>query len=251
MLKLQQKTRVTTKGFQPGDTLIESVFAFAAFAFVLISAFNIMNRGISISQTSLEINLVTNEINAQAEALRYLHEAYLVRRSRGDSKITTGDTALENETIKAAEQWNAIAGLAVNFPGGGLTGLTSGDACNSDARKRSQNFVLNTRNPAYPRVVFYGDTGVGDGIYHEAATYSRLVYATTSSGAITEDSNLIEGSSNVFLRRIEGIWVEAYKYSNSASGFPGYYDFYIRSCWSSVTSSVPNTLQTVVRLYEP
>jgi len=48
----------------------------------------------------------------------------------------------------------------------------------------------------------------------------------------------------------EGLWIEAFGPS-PADGGTRYIDFYINACWSSVGQSVPMTIGTMVRLYEP
>lgn len=50
----------------------------------------------------------------------------------------------------------------------------------------------------------------------------------------------------------EGLWIEAVGPSSSADGSnTRFVEFYVRACWSSVGQSVPMTLSTIVRLYEP
>lgn len=61
-----------------GDTIIEVVFAIVIFSFVAISCLMIMNKGVAVGEKALEITLVRQQINAQAEALRYIHEARVV-----------------------------------------------------------------------------------------------------------------------------------------------------------------------------
>lgn len=62
---------------QRGDTIIEVIFAITVFALVSVLAITSMNQGSAIAQRSLEIELVRQEIDAQADALRYIHGAYL------------------------------------------------------------------------------------------------------------------------------------------------------------------------------
>jgi len=62
------------KTSQRGDTLIELVLAFAIFSIAAVSAIAIMNRGIAISQHSLETTLVRQQMDGQAETIRYLRD---------------------------------------------------------------------------------------------------------------------------------------------------------------------------------
>lgn len=56
---------------QRGDTLVEVMLAFAIFATVGVGTIGVMNRGISIAERSIEITSVRQQIDAQAELLRY------------------------------------------------------------------------------------------------------------------------------------------------------------------------------------
>jgi type II secretory pathway pseudopilin PulG len=47
----------------------------------------------------------------------------------------------------------------------------------------------------------------------------------------------------------KGIWIETSK--QQRAGFPDAYDFRIRACWYTLGTSVPQTIDTLVRLYEP
>jgi len=62
------------KASQRGDTLIELVLAFAIFSISAVSALAIMNRGIALSQHSLEATLVRQQMDGQAETIRYLRD---------------------------------------------------------------------------------------------------------------------------------------------------------------------------------
>jgi len=59
-----------------GDTIIEVLLAITIFSMVSIGAMTIMNQGTNASQRALEITLVRQEIDAQAEALRAAQQAY-------------------------------------------------------------------------------------------------------------------------------------------------------------------------------
>lgn len=58
----------------PGDTIVEVMMAFAVFALVAVGAITIMNRGAAIADHSLEITLVREQIDSQANILRYAME---------------------------------------------------------------------------------------------------------------------------------------------------------------------------------
>lgn len=59
---------------QPGDTIIEVVVAITVFSLVAVGSITVMNNGLMMAQRSLEITLVRQQIDAQAEMLRYIHD---------------------------------------------------------------------------------------------------------------------------------------------------------------------------------
>ncbi len=62
------------KAHERGDTLVEVIVAFAVFALVSVGAIVVMNRGIAMTERSLEVTLVREQIDAQAEILRYARD---------------------------------------------------------------------------------------------------------------------------------------------------------------------------------
>lgn len=57
---------------EQGDTLIEVVLAIAIFTVAAVATITILNQGVAISQRSLEKSLVRQQIDSQAEVIRYL-----------------------------------------------------------------------------------------------------------------------------------------------------------------------------------
>ena len=57
-----------------GDTLVEVLLGVTIFSLVAVIALETMNRGMAIAQYSLETTLVRQQIDAQAEMLRYAHD---------------------------------------------------------------------------------------------------------------------------------------------------------------------------------
>lgn len=62
---------------QAGDTIIEVAIAFVVFGLLAVGASMIMNRGVISAQESLETTLVRQQMDAQAETLRYLHQEFI------------------------------------------------------------------------------------------------------------------------------------------------------------------------------
>ena len=63
-----------------GDTLIEVLFSITIFGLIAVITVNLMNNGIYTAQKSLEITMTRNEIDSQAEALRFIHGNYLAEK---------------------------------------------------------------------------------------------------------------------------------------------------------------------------
>lgn len=64
-------------GINRGDTLVEVLFAITIFSLLAVSAMALMNRGVAVSQQSVELTSVRQHIDGQAEILRLLHGAYV------------------------------------------------------------------------------------------------------------------------------------------------------------------------------
>ena len=60
---------------QKGDTIIELVMAFAIFSMAAVGTIAILNRGVATTQRNLESTLVRQQVDSQAEMIRYLHDS--------------------------------------------------------------------------------------------------------------------------------------------------------------------------------
>ena len=99
------------KPFHTGDTLVEVILAFAIFSLVAVATNGVMNRGVALAEQSLEITLVREQIDAQAELLRYAHsvdspawdtiktQAALVSSVADVSSLTTCPTAAPDHSF--------------------------------------------------------------------------------------------------------------------------------------------------------
>lgn len=200
-------------GVKRGDTLIEVLFAVTIFSLVAVGGLSIMNQGTATSQRALEITLVRQQIDAQAEALRFMHASYVNVYKNGATYAPTtpaGQWALMVASINATNTINAS-----NF-GAGSTCPTA----------PTGSFVINTR-----RATFVAPSPT---LVQPSATFSQVVYNTVNNQVV----------------RSEGLWIEAV-YADRPSPNVGFTDFHIRACWTSLGQTIPVTLGTIVRLYEP
>lgn len=201
-----------TRTAQRGDTLIEVLIAISVFSLLVIGALTIMARGTAAAQISLETTLVRQQIDAQAESLRYLHDSYVAAYG---STISAGTPADRWRSLMANSSLVSTA-PASDFSQKGSTTCPAGPA--------NRRFII---NPVATRVVV------------DSAT-NPFVQATSHAQ--------VTGSS-IGNTKAQGMWIEAVKSSNQ-DGKIGYVDFHIRACWTNSGAQVPITTGTIVRLYD-
>jgi type II secretory pathway pseudopilin PulG len=200
-----------------GDTIIEVIVAVALFSSVLVMTFTSLNQSSAAALRTYEISQVNEQLDAQAQTLRFLHESYVSNYSNGVTyNLSDGATSPGEEYQKVLDKV-ASAGLTSASPYSGVT------SCPSPAPAGS--FGLNTRMAR-----------VQDNTASllTATTYAQATYP---SGA----------NSPVSLR---GIWIEGIR-TPAASGRLGFIDFHVRACWTTVGVPVPSNVGTIVRLYDP
>jgi type II secretory pathway pseudopilin PulG len=201
-----------------GDTIIEVLFAVTVFSMVAVGTLTIMNQGTGIAQRALEVTLVRQQIDAQAEAIRYIHQAYVTSFQVG-VPVSTGPAAewrkMTNKTTgKGANQASPF-------------GQTAGTTCSATA-PGERPFILNAR-----KALLAGTTpAMVPPVGASVPPFAQVEYNSTSDIVSTY-----------------GLWIEAVP-STTASA-TGFVDFHIRACWESPGSTAPVTLGTIVRLYEP
>lgn len=257
-------------GTKRGDTIIEVMFAFAIFSLVAIITVTMMNLGVAASERSLEMTVVRNEMNAQAEALRFVHSSYVAELTLPTCSI---DATHETKCQRYRELWeriisNAVAptsigGYSIEMPFTNCRKIYE----NENALLKSNNaFILNTRQILPPGDDYSNDdayisvnnSSQAD-LFAEATLNARVIYSkatgengsdgsgNNSTGVLGNNKDPLEQFTRV--AQVEGIWVVAVK--DSSSGNPRYFDFYIGSCWNGSGSPSPTSLDTVVRLYNP
>lgn len=203
---------------QAGDTLIEVLFAVTVFSFVVVGALTIMNQGTAASQRALEISLVRQQIDGQAEALRFMHNAYVAAYQPGVTFNTT------DATTSPAEEWYRMLNSGITAQAASPFGGTA-TVCSTPP---SESFIIDTQN-----VRFVDGSST---VLRPSVTFAQLSY--NSSGVLLES---------------QGLWVEAIRSPAGAGeqANTGFIDFHIRGCWEAQGLTVPLTTGTIVRLYEP
>ncbi len=247
-----------------GDTIVEVMFAFAIFSLVAIITVTMMNLGVAAAERSLEVTVVRNEMNAQVEALRFIHSSYVAELTLPET-CDEGKHAIKCQQYKSL--WETITNNALS-PSSYTISLPVTD-CNtiydSDAQLLRNNnaFILNTRklpssqnngNVAYISASEHPD------VFAVAPLNARIIYTNSSgdsedggnnsTGALGNNNNPLQQFTDA--ARAEGIWVVGVKGgANASSANPQYYDFYVGTCWNGSGSPSPTSIDTVVRLYNP
>ena len=192
-----------------GDTIIEVIFAMTIFALVAVSTLSVMNQGMNAAQRSLEITLVRQQIDAQAEALRYIRDTYTVSPSRWNSLVSAQG--------QASASTYGLSGNSCSLPSGG----------------GYKPFILNARTAEVSLVAPTVATAAGPGY----PPFPQVVYG---AGSVVD--------------KAYGIWIEAVPSGplpSNATEPQRYIDFHIRTCWDGPGNSVPMTLGTIIRLFDP
>lgn len=217
-----------------GDTIVEVLFAVVIFASIAIGAMAIMNQGMSAAQNTLEHNLVRNNIDSQAELLRYLQNAKLNTIGRGGA-----GTEQTTDIVRLAGQWDYIVNNLVVSSAAEYAKLERYEQC--DLNAVNENAVI--ANPGDLSKIFFIDT-------QDASVYN---YGNNPEnfgrpGTFAQVRHIGERPLS------EMIWVQVVQSSSGASSLSETvaYDFHIRACWQG---SGPNVdlmkMGTIVRLYMP
>lgn len=245
---------------QRGDTIIEVILAVTVFSVVAVGGIGVMNQGVATAQRSLEIGLVRAQIDAQADALRYIHSTYvssLGTVNPGAKDIW--DAVASNRAVAGAQDFKETSDgrrcqLVVSSARAPAKSASDGRTFAIDIRKVDGRNTRNIAATTNPNPVLLFDASVAsssDSVPISSTTDNNaaefpITYAQVRYKEL-EDPNTVAVS--------HGIWIQAvYKEGVNTGGAAtslGYYDFNIRACWLAPGQQAPITLGTVVRLYDP
>lgn len=249
-----------------GDTLIEVMLAVGIFSMVAVAVVSVMSGGSSSSQTALETTLAREEIDTQAETLRFIHRAYIADVEAGESS-------------DFYNLWKAITDQSVTEDEIGEYAKYSPQTCkelyDTGGEVPSRGFVLDPRglveydnNTNNINAVLYSARSRPE-FFKEASTYPHLIYngaaGTDLESSLVDHSTDTSATKEQFYRS-EGLYLIAVRdpgdtyIAGKTSSDPGhidmgtasaYYDFYIRTCWYGTGDQSPSSISTVIRLYNP
>ena len=281
---LKQKGNKVKKQSRRGDTLVEIIFCFSIFSLITIISIGLMNRNLSLMQGALEVSMARNEIEAQAEAIRFIHNSFLserelVRDQNIDptkwqeyrnlwDRLSLTQNGLNNNPIHISK-YNEASCRQYYDPSN-----NTGDVHNIFTDKA---FVINTRklDPSNPESTIISAKEKPD-LFQETTLYPRIIFSNStrvgeSSGSDSSGTlNELNAGDNAYTAplyntpyRIEGIWVigtrdvtrigdpKTMDNATLDQNPPEYYDFHIRTCWYGPGRNIPSTISTIIRLYNP
>ncbi len=258
MAKKNIKSKNIYASVKRGDTIIEVMFAFAVFSLVAVISIMLMNSGVAQSEAALELVTARNEINAQAEAIRFVHDAYVDEATLPRCGATV---AADADCQQYADLWEQIEAKAI--PASKMEVSLPLRACDEvyqdgsySKLANSNAFVLNVRN-----ITARSTSGTASLIPFSSGTFvpaelnARILYKRPGLNMTTDTDDISSVSSSDFneVYKVEGLWVIAVKGTDGGvGGTPKYYDFYIQSCWYPPNNeNTPTSLDTVIRLYNP
>ena len=205
---------------ETGDTIVEVLFAITVFSLIAVGGLSLMNQGTALAQRALEIGLVRQQIDAQADALRYLNRAYMADYGKRGVPSDTWNKIVVAHAVDQAKDFNMIA---------------DNSACHPPSSPE-QPFALNLTKLNDDPVIPISNISDYDPTHdpaEEQPTFSRVRYDLPNVKA-------------------QGLWIQAVRSADPRDGKKtGYLDFHIRACWQTPGQAAPVTLGTVVRLYEP
>lgn len=206
--------------YSKGDTIIEVLFAISIFSLVAVGGLSIMNKGNAVAQRALEITLVRQQIDSQAEVLRFANAAYISAYKAGmpSSHYSGSAAGIWANMVDKMEAGN-IGSSSVSDFGAEASGCPA---------VKDKSFIFDTKSTT---LIILDTTK-----YFQAESFSQVRF--DSLGAF---------------ERADGIWIEAVRSAGGtgAEVGTGYIDFHIRACWTSIGQAQPMTVGTIVRLYEP
>ncbi len=240
-----------------GDTLIEVALAVGIFSMIAISIVSVMSSGTSGAQLALETTLAREEVDVQAETIRFIHNAYSSKKENISQSLSNLWKTITANAIDLSDMDESAKATIVQY-----TPQSCSEIYRNDNPIYNKAFVINPRTVNEADSKAYISLKNNSDIFTEASTYPRLIFSDNNdaSNANSDNSSSLFGASKYKnLYKAEGIYVIAVKDSigtnivdiaNNPESVAAYYDFYIRTCWYGTGNNEPSTISTVIRLHD-
>lgn len=252
---------------QRGDTLIEVTIAIGIFSMIAIAVASVMSSGTAGSQMALETTLAREEIDAQAEALRFIHSSYA-----GSKRFEDGKNDYSESTNDYRKIWGQIIQRANTIPDTGeeddlnaaieqftpssCDELYDRSEDNLNSLFAQKAFILNLKQLSNPEesVIASNDPNKNS-VFVPTTTYPHLIFTENDLNKNSDNESLAITGNLTKVYQAAGIYivgVQDPKTTNiGGTKTSAFYDFYIRTCWYGTDATRPSTISTVVRLYDP
>lgn len=242
-----------------GDTIIEVLLATTIFALISISTMVIMNSNTNNLESNLELTMVRAEVDAQAEAIRFIHDAYV---AEGDYSVIADLNSSKSQYYRL---WKYLTEDLATATDTGAPDVSL-DSCsdyyngqNSIFASNRKSYALDTRtlsvlqnsegafdDSEIKKIVFPANQDV----FVPAITHSRIVYGDTDP----DEQELIADNATE-ISSVQGLWVNTVpaqiKTTETLSAKPEFFDFHVYTCWYGPGRNHPTTIGTIIRLYNP
>ena len=155
--------------YQRGDTIIEMVMAFAIFAIAAIGTLTVLNKGVATTQRNLEITLVREQIDSQAEMIRYAH----------NTQSPAWDAMIASSSLVA-------------------TPLALDKSCTTSSAITNGFFLQPNINAANPSSTQFARKSIASTTFKRPDTYAKIDYTSTtavSSGIWVQATRAQQGGS--------------------------------------------------------
>ncbi len=118
--------------YNQGDTIVEVLLAFGIFALLAVGATVVMNKGLAVGQQSLERTLVRQQVDSQAELLRYARDAggSVWSTVTADDKLVVNPSLDSYQECPTAAPADAFVMQVINSGAGKEVGRTALDSSN-------------------------------------------------------------------------------------------------------------------------
>lgn len=161
-----------------GDTIVEVIVAFTIFAMATVAAIAIMNRGIAMSQRSLETTLVRQQVDSQADMLRFVRD---------------NNSPAWNQAVSRAQNPSDLQ-------------ASTRSACPADVSQLPPgSFYLSPMTNSVDLIVLRGGTASS---YQPADTYARVDYdrSPSRSHGLWIQPIRVAGTGNAYDMYINACW---------------------------------------------
>lgn len=250
-----------------GDTLVEVTLAIGIFSMIAIAVASVMSGGSSSAQLALETTLAREEIDTQADAIRFIHSTYSANKDNPDHPYVKLWRDITKRSIVLSDSEDKIASVLQYTPS------SCSELYNADSEVLQSAFVINPRefNKLSSNIgkttfdkdlVLFGYSDANKSKFIPAATHPRLLFGNKLTGESDDNAVLADNTFPTNILYAEGIYVVPVVDPSSTSIVdvieedqivkkPAYFDFYIRTCWYGSRTDDPSTISTVIRLHDP